>query len=47
MYVNGGDVIALMSIQKFNTTMEETLPDKGILEKYDKRREEFGFFFSR
>ncbi len=33
VYVNGGRVIATMSIQKFSLTMQDTLLDKGILEK--------------
>ncbi len=33
VYVNGGRVIAVVSIQKSSMTMEETLPNKGILEK--------------
>ncbi len=33
MYVNGGRVIGVVSIWKSNLTMEETLPNKGILEK--------------
>ncbi len=47
MYVNVGPVIAAMGIQKSNLTMEETLHDKGILEKIDKKKEKFSFLYSR
>jgi hypothetical protein len=33
MYVNGGCVIIAVNILKSSVTMEETLPNKGILEK--------------
>jgi hypothetical protein len=33
MYVNNGHVIDAVSISKSSLTMEETLPNKGILEK--------------
>ncbi len=44
MYVNGGHVIAAMNIYKSSLTMEETLPDKGILEKLTRERKSLAFY---
>ncbi len=46
MYVNGGYVIAAVRIQKSNLIMEETLPDKGILEKLTKERKNLAFYIA-
>jgi hypothetical protein len=44
VYVNGGHVIAAMNIYKSSLTMEETLPDKGILEKLTRERKSLAFY---
>ncbi len=44
VYVNGGYGIAAVSIYKSNLTMEETLPDKGILEKLTKEGKSLTFY---
>ncbi len=44
MYVNGGHVIATVNIQNSNLTMEETLPDKGILEKLTREGKNLTFY---
>ncbi len=46
VYVNGGRVIATVSIQKSSLTMEETLPDKGILEKLIKEGKILTFYIA-
>jgi len=46
VYVNGGCVIDAMNILKSNLTMEETFPNKGILEKTNKKREKFGLLYN-
>ncbi len=46
VYVNSGRVIAIMSIQKSNLTMEETLLDKGILEKLTKEGKNLPFYMA-
>ncbi len=47
VYVNGGHVITAMNIQKSSLIMEETLPNKGILEKIYNRREELDLLYNR
>ncbi len=42
--VNGGGVIATMNIQKSSLTMEETFPDKGILEKLIREGKSLAFY---
>ncbi len=44
VYVNGGCVIAIMTIQKSSLTMEETLLDKGILEKLTRKGKSLAFY---
>ncbi len=44
MYVNNGHVIAVMSIQKSSLIMEETLPNKGILEKLTREGKNLIFY---
>jgi hypothetical protein len=44
VYVNGGHVISAVSIYKSNLTMEETLPDKGILEKLTRKGKSLAFY---
>ncbi len=44
MYVNNGCVITIMNIQKSNLTMEETLPDKGILKKLTREGKSLAFY---
>jgi hypothetical protein len=44
MYVNGGRVIAVMSIKKSSLTMEETLPNKGILERLKREGKSLTFY---
>jgi hypothetical protein len=46
VYVNDDHVIVVVSIYKSCLTMEETLPDKGILEKPKKRREGLGLLYN-
>jgi hypothetical protein len=46
MYVNGGCVIAIVSIYKSNLTMEETLPDKGILKKLTIEGKSLAFYIA-
>jgi hypothetical protein len=44
VYVNNDYVIAAVSIKKSNLTMEETLPNKGILEKIIIERKNLAFY---
>jgi hypothetical protein len=44
VYVNGGRVIAIVSIYKFNLTMEKTLPGKGILKKLTREGKSLAFY---
>ncbi len=44
MYVNGGYVIVTVNIQKSSLTMEETLPDKKILEKLIREGKGLAFY---
>jgi hypothetical protein len=44
VYVNGGRVIATVSIYKSSLTMEEILFNKGILEKLTKKRKNLAFY---
>jgi hypothetical protein len=44
MYVNDGCVILAVNIQKSNLTMEETLPNKGILQKLIKKGKNLTFY---
>ncbi len=44
VYVNGGRVIVVLSIQKSNLTMDETLPNKGILKKLTKEGKNLTFY---
>ncbi len=46
MHVNGGCVIAIVSIYKSNLIMEETLPDKGILEKLTRKGTSLAFYIA-
>jgi hypothetical protein len=46
VYVNGGRVIATMSIYKSSLTMEETFPDKGILEKLTRDGKSLAFYIA-
>jgi hypothetical protein len=44
VYVNDGYIIAVVSILKSNLTMEETLINKGILEKLTREGKNFVFY---
>jgi hypothetical protein len=44
VYINGGRVIAAVSIYKSSLTMEETFPDKGILEKLTRKKKSLVLF---
>ncbi len=44
MYVNDGRVIVAVSIQKSNLIMEETLRNKGILEKLTREGKSLAFY---
>ncbi len=44
VYVNGDRVIVAMSIQKSSLTMEETFPNKGILEKLTRKGKSLTFY---
>jgi len=44
VYVNGGCVIATMSIYKSSLIMEDTFPDKGILEKLTREGKNLAFY---
>jgi hypothetical protein len=44
VYVNGGHVMAAENIHKSCLTMEETLPDKGRLEKLKRERKGLAFY---
>ncbi len=46
VYVNGGRVIAAVIIQKSGLTMEETFPDKGILEKLTREGKSLAFYIA-
>jgi hypothetical protein len=46
VFVNGGHVIATMNIYKSSLTMEETFPDKGILEKLTRERKSLTFYIA-
>jgi hypothetical protein len=46
VHVNGGCVIAIVSIYKSNLIMEETLPDKGILEKLTRKGTSLAFYIA-
>ncbi len=46
IYVNNGHVIDAVSIQKSNMIMEETLPDKRILEKLTREGKNSAFYTS-
>ncbi len=44
VYVNDGRVIAVVRILKSNLTMEETLINKGMLEKLTRKGKSFLFY---
>ncbi len=44
MYVNVDHVIVTMNIQKFSPIMEETLLNKGFLEKLIRERKSLAFY---
>jgi hypothetical protein len=44
VYVNDGRVIVAVSIQKSNLIMEETLRNKGILEKLTREGKSLAFY---
>jgi len=44
VYVKDGCIIAVVSILKLNLTMEETLINKGILEKLTREGKNFVFY---
>jgi hypothetical protein len=44
VYVNDGCVIAVMNIYIFSLTMEETFPNKGILEKLTREGKNLAFY---
>jgi hypothetical protein len=44
MYVNSGHIIAAMNIWKSSPIMEETLPNKGILEKLTREGKRLAFY---
>ncbi len=44
MYVNNGCVMAAVSIYKSSLTMEEILPNKGILEKPTTKGKSLAFY---
>jgi hypothetical protein len=44
VYINNGCVIVVVNIYKFNLTMEETLPDKGILKKLTREGKSLAFY---
>ncbi len=46
MYVNGGRVIAIMSIYKSSLIMKETLFDKRILEKLTREGKRLVFYIT-
>ncbi len=46
VYVNIGRVITTMSMQKSSLTMEETFPDKGILEKLTREKKNLAFYIA-
>jgi hypothetical protein len=46
VYVNGGCVIAAVSILKSNLIMEETFLDKGILKKLRREGKSLAFYIA-
>jgi hypothetical protein len=44
VYINGGHVIAAVSIQKSNLTMEETLTNKRILKELTREGKSLAFY---
>jgi hypothetical protein len=44
VYVNDGRVIAAVSILKSSLTMEETLPNKGTIEKLTREGKSLAFY---
>jgi hypothetical protein len=44
MFVNGGRVITTVSIKKSSLIMEETFPNKGILEKLTRKGKSLTFY---
>ncbi len=46
MYINGGRVIAVVSIYKSNLTMEETFPNKRIQENLTKKGKSLAFYIA-
>jgi len=44
MYVNNGCVITVVNILKSSLTMEETFPNKGIIEKLTKEGKSLTFY---